>query len=89
MPLVDRMTVQNSWDSLRRKLEDLPLQLEKFEKMNLNILPPQAVDNPIVIPDHLSQINKEDVVKVWKGILFRRILMMLILMKISEKDWMF
>ena len=61
------MTVQNSWDSLERKLEDLPLQLEKFEKLNLNILPPQTVVNPIVITDHLSQINKEDVVKVWKG----------------------
>ena len=67
LPLVDRMTVQNSWDSLRRKLEDLPFQLEKFEKMNLNILPPQSVDNPIVIPDHLSQINKEDVVKDMEG----------------------
>ena len=63
LPLEDRMIVQSSWENLRKKIEDLPLQLKTLTKMDLRTLPVQCADNQVVIPDHLAHLNKEDNIK--------------------------
>ena len=67
LPLVDRMKVQTSWDNLRKKIENIPYQIDKLIKMDLTNLPVQCSDTHVVIPDHLAHLNKEDNIKDLEG----------------------
>ena len=67
LPLEERMTVQTSWDNIRKKLEDIPFLSDNLKKMNLSDLPVQCSENRVVIPDHLAHLNREDTIKDLEG----------------------
>jgi hypothetical protein len=67
LPLEERMTVQTSWENLKRKLENLPLRVDSLPKMDVSKLPVQSPDSQVVIPDHLAHINREDTIKDLEG----------------------
>ena len=54
LPLDRRMTIQTSWDGLRRQLEDLPRRSENLEKMKLADFPKQTQVMSVAVPDHLN-----------------------------------
>ena len=60
LPLDDRMTVQNSWDSLRIKLEELPMVVGSFQLMDLSILPKLAATNGLAFPENLRYLDDDD-----------------------------
>ena len=56
-PLQERITVTESWDRLRDRLEGLPRRSESFPKMNLIQLPKQ-LQEVLQVPEYL--LDKED-----------------------------
>ena len=67
LPLEERMTVQTSWDNVRKKLEDIPFLSDNLKKLDLSHLPAQCLENQVLIPDHLAHLNKEDPIKDLEG----------------------
>ena len=51
--LEKRMKIQNSWDSLRCKLEGLPRRSENLERMKITCFPKQK-EVDVVLPTHLQ-----------------------------------
>jgi hypothetical protein len=70
LPLEERMIVQRSWENLKKKLENLPMQIDSLLKMDVVKLPVQRPDGQVVIPDHLAHINGEDTIKDLEGDVF-------------------
>ena len=67
LSLEDRMTVQNSWERLRSRLETLPNTICRLPKMDLLILPKQDISLQAVIPEHLGHIFVDDPVQDLEG----------------------
>ena len=53
LPLLDKMTVQGSWDRLRKKIESFPGRRRLLRKMKLTELPKQTIADPPEIPEFL------------------------------------
>ena len=60
LPLQERMVVQSSWERLRVKIENLPLEADRFPMMDLSKLPTLSVESPAIMPGHLAHLNKDD-----------------------------
>ena len=54
----------------KKKLENLPIQIDRLPKMDVAKLPVQCPDNQVVIPDHLAHITGEDSIKDLEGDVF-------------------
>ena len=70
LPLEKRMVVQRSWENLKKKLENLPTQVDRFPKMEISKLPVQFPESQVVIPDHLAHITGDDSIKDLEGEVF-------------------
>jgi hypothetical protein len=67
LPLVERMSVQGSWDNLKEKLEKLPMQAESLQKMNICDLRPQDSDILTKLPQHFAHLSQDEEIPDLEG----------------------
>ena len=70
LPLTEKMTVRNSWDRLRDKIEKIPTQKEMLKQMKLLELPSQTQNNHGSLPTHFAHLEQDEAVPDLLGEIF-------------------
>ena len=70
MDMERRMSLQDSWDKVRKRLESLPRLKDTFEKMEIRDLSQQDHVASFKVPDHFSHLTDEVEVPELQGEIF-------------------